>query len=338
MRVTLRPLVAALLVTEILVACVGSDPEFPLGPGGPSSTSEDGGSEGGASEPTDTDGGLEATVDAAPCDLAKPFGEPVPAPGVNDPNGGDDRSFRLTADGLYGIVDSKRVDDTAFRPYAVSRASTADAFSNPMRLTDLVSLPQLSSYVGFPVLTPDGLGVYFIVSTSGTGPDVWEARRTSRAGLFGDLTFVAALSSSGVEGAPWLLRDQSQIFFSRIDQGTSTPYVSVADIQGGAFANVRAAEGLSSSDGNDRPVVSDDGLTIYFSSRRSSTASDANIWRAQRSSTTSPFGAPTLVTELNSELDDEPSWLSPDGCTIYFSSNRAGSSGGYDVFVATRPK
>jgi len=71
---------------------------------------------------------------------------------------------------------------------------------------------------------------------------------------------------------------------------------------------------------------------------RVSTAPDANIWRAQRSSTTSPFGAPTLVTELNSELDDEPSWLSSDGCTLYFSSNRAGSSGGYDIFVATRPK
>ncbi|HVJ93910.1 MAG TPA: hypothetical protein VM580_29170 [Labilithrix sp.] len=332
MRVILAPVAAALAAAHLVFACVGSDPALSgLGSG------DAGGSDASTGEAT-ADAGTDASVDAAPCDRTKPFGQPVAAPGVNDPGGGDDRSFRLTADGLYGIVDSKRGDGGTFRPYEVSRASTADAFSNPTLLTTLTSVPQFSSYGGYPVLTPDGLGVYLIVATSGTGPDVWQATRSSRAGFFENLGLVAALSSTGVESAPWLLRDGSQVFFSRIDQGSGTSYLAVADIQGGAFANVRAVDGFSVQDENDRPVVSDDGLTIYFSSPKVAETAGTNIWRAQRSSKTSAFGAPELVTELNSELDDEPSWLSPDECTIYFASNRPGSTGGFDVFVATRPK
>jgi len=42
-----------------------------------------------------------------------------------------------------------------------------------------------------------------------------------------------------------------------------------------------------------------------------------------------------LVENVNSAGDDGPSWLSPDGCRMYISSDRAGTN---DVFVAQRER
>jgi hypothetical protein len=33
-------------------------------------------------------------------------------------------------------------------------------------------------------------------------------------------------------------------------------------------------------------------------------------------------------------MDEGPSWISPDGCRMYISSNRAGNN---DIYVAARP-
>jgi hypothetical protein len=85
------------------------------------------------------------------------------------------------------------------------------------------------------------------------------------------------------------------------------------------------------------PVLSDDKLTIYFSSTRSGTGTQgkADIWAAHRTSATGTFNAPTDVVELNGPATDQAGWLSLDDCRLYLSSNRR-SSGGYDVYVAER--
>jgi len=49
-----------------------------------------------------------------------------------------------------------------------------------------------------------------------------------------------------------------------------------------------------------------------------------------------PFAAPVPVTELNTLDSDESARLSPDELTVYFSTNRAGTLGGYDIYTATR--
>jgi Tol biopolymer transport system component len=49
------------------------------------------------------------------------------------------------------------------------------------------------------------------------------------------------------------------------------------------------------------------------------------------------FGPPTnLGPTVNSSSDDGGPSMSPDGCTVYFHSNRAGGYGGWDLYVATR--
>jgi len=78
-----------------------------------------------------------------------------------------------------------------------------------------------------------------------------------------------------------------------------------------------------------------DERTIYFA-RASSGPPECGV--ASRASANDPFDAPSRVTELDAvDALSHPTWLSPDGCTLYFVSNRAGSNA-LDVHRATKPK
>ncbi len=84
------------------------------------------------------------------------------------------------------------------------------------------------------------------------------------------------------------------------------------------------------------PVVSDDGLTVYFGSNRADPAALGlhDLWMATRSDPNGTFGAPRLVSELSSAADEWPAFASADDCRLYFVT---GASGKARIMVATRP-
>jgi hypothetical protein len=82
-------------------------------------------------------------------------------------------------------------------------------------------------------------------------------------------------------------------------------------------------------------TLTSDLLEIYFLSNRAPDGLDA-IYVATRNAVTDPFGAPQLATALDSTSIEQTAELSSDGLTMYLASSRAGSVGGYDVYVTTR--
>src|SRR5215470_1941714 len=56
----------------------------------------------------------------------------------------------------------------------------------------------------------------------------------------------------------------------------------------------------------------------------------------RRCSPTAPFQSPVKLAAIDTADSDENAWLSPDELTLYFSSTRTGTLGGYDIFMATR--
>ena len=60
----------------------------------------------------------------------------------------------------------------------------------------------------------------------------------------------------------------------------------------------------------------------------------ANILTAHLLTPTEAFTDLALVSELNTESAEIPSYLSPDGCTLYFDSDRLGRQ---HLWVATKP-
>ena len=77
----------------------------------------------------------------------------------------------------------------------------------------------------------------------------------------------------------------------------------------------------------DDPTLTSDLLEMYFN------RNDTAIFRATRASPTAAWGTPVEVPELGVATTPE---IEPDGLTIYLGSDRTGTAGGLDIFVATR--
>jgi hypothetical protein len=80
-----------------------------------------------------------------------------------------------------------------------------------------------------------------------------------------------------------------------------------------------------------RPQITDDLLTIYMEGVGLGTGDD--IWFSHRASTTDAFDPPQRLTAVNSTLDDEDPWVSPDQRTLLLSSARSGQ---YLIWESTR--
>jgi len=84
--------------------------------------------------------------------------------------------------------------------------------------------------------------------------------------------------------------------------------------------------------------ISSDGLSLYFDTRQSG-ASGAidDLWVATRATTDDDWGNPVnLGPTVNSSADDCYPSISADGLALYFTSNRPGGVGGYELWVTTR--
>jgi Tol biopolymer transport system component len=93
---------------------------------------------------------------------------------------------------------------------------------------------------------------------------------------------------------------------------------------------VRLAE-LSSANADDAPFFLGIPTTVYFVSRRP--GADQNLFVATRPSLADPFGEVVPLDDLNTPAQDTDPWLSPDGRTIYYSSDRDGPR---QIYVARR--
>jgi Tol biopolymer transport system component len=132
---------------------------------------------------------------------------------------------------------------------------------------------------------------------------------------------------------PYVLPDGSELYFSSSKGGDFDIYRSVRGVsEFGTPTPVSELNVAGASDGD--PLVAVDDLTIYFSSSRAGGLGLMDIWMARRTDKALPFGAPVNLTEVNSTGVDAPTWLSPDGCRLYLSSDRGDA--GYDIYVATR--
>jgi len=85
---------------------------------------------------------------------------------------------------------------------------------------------------------------------------------------------------------------------------------------------------------NQNPTLTGDVLDIYFTSNRGDTAAD--VWTAHRASRSDPFDPPMLVAEASSPLYETSPAISVDGLSLYVGSDRDGTTGGLDIWVATR--
>jgi hypothetical protein len=298
-----------------------------------------------ANKPADAPPSIDAPRDAAgsgsgsapACDVTKPFGTPMSVPGID---GSGDQIGGWFSPDLLTIYFNQLVPGLSVQNvYSAQRATGSDAFGTPMRLagvqTDSASVEQ-------PKVTANGLNLFMDGTASGSAR-IYVATRTTTLADFGAPALVAAVNSTDTADADaWINADATIMYLASVRPGSSSYdiYSTTRSSPTGTFATPAMVTELASTSVDDAPIASDDGLEIFFASTRSTTSNGRNdIYHATRASTSDPFSAISKVSELSTDAsEDFPTWLSPDRCTLMYTSDVAGGSGGYDIWIATRPQ
>jgi Tol biopolymer transport system component len=152
--------------------------------------------------------------------------------------------------------------------------------------------------------------------------------RPGRGQAFGTPAPLTAVNSTDDEAQPYFTPGNQQIWFGR------NGAIAMAVATSTGFATPTLVSELNTLGSQTFPVPSADGLYIYFASDRNGSGSASiDVFLARRASTTDQFGIPTTVAEVSSSVEDDPTWLSPDGCRLYISSMRSGTM---EIYVASR--
>lgn len=105
--------------------------------------------------------------------------------------------------------------------------------------------------------------------------------------------------------------------------GTSDIYISTRTTPSDPWSTPVLETELNTNMHDGSAFLSANKLTICFDSQRVSVQHD--IYCAKRVSATVPFDAPVAMTEINSPQSDQDPWISPDGKTLVFWSDRDGT-------------
>ena len=138
--------------------------------------------------------------------------------------------------------------------------------------------------------------------------------------------------------------------------GTFRPHLALTLLLGGMFALVTAqalpdnasrfsnwsapvnlGPVINSAFNDSQPAISNDDLSLYFSSTRPGGLGNVDIYVSQRANADDPWGSPVnLGPTVNSTSSEGNPAFSRDGHFMFFQSTRPGGLGGIDIWVSWR--
>lgn len=294
-----------------------------------------------ADAPLAPDGGADAPVDGPPmdapprCDPAKPFGAPMPIAELNTAM--SEVTPYLSQDELQILFASNRTGGVGGMDiYLASRTSPTGTFDAPILLPGVNTTMAESR----PMVTMGRLRLYVETNTTGMPAD-WEisgATRASTAAAFGAWAAIPQLNSTTADTAPFVLPDDSAIYFMSNRAVGGAHELWKSDHPGGNWTTPAAVPGVNLNDATmDYPFLTPDELTLYFSSSRTGGAGSRDIWMATRTSTTMRFSDPINIAALNTTASESGGWVSADNCVIYFTRDIGVAAANPQIFRAEKP-
>lgn len=267
----------------------------------------------------------EIVADAGPpqCDLDAPFADVRPLVEIN--TSANEHGAHLTADELTMFFARNQ------QLFRSTRASRKDVFAPPERLVfDADDGGVLLAGDFDPVLEPDGVTLYFSSTRAGyVDSDIWRAR--ANEGTFGGLEPVPGLATRSEESHPYPTR--TGMWLAVRAEGARKIWYAPRTTDG--FRPPAPVQELSDL-AEASPVLTPDELRIYFGRIRE--LGEVRIFTARRTNVAVPFETPVPVTELDGPGVRSPSWVSPDGCRLYFQRSFVEGGTDLDVFVAEKPR
>jgi hypothetical protein len=265
------------------------------------------------------------------------FQTPAPVTELASPSSRTDNPT-LTADLREIYFTTDRVSGNGDVWFA-TRAGASDAFGAPQP----VDAVNTSGFETSSAISADGLTLWFGSDRpGGVGAiDVWVAQRTARGAPWSTPVNVVALNSPSDDiprppGLHALVMPMASTRPAATNPGgVYQTYLAARPQTGAPFGTPVAIPELdytnrSTVDG----CLTDDGLTLFFSSAPAQAPVDggvdagagtSDLYVAWRRSTSEPFSVTQPLDDLNSAGDERDPWLSPDGHTLYFTSDRSGA-------------
>jgi len=190
-----------------------------------------------------------------------------------------------------------------------------------------------------PFLSFDGLTLYFSRLRSSTSlyGRIFEAKREKPYGPFTSIREISELNELNTNVfIPWVSSDNLRMYYTT-DPGRGKFYLKFSQR---ATVNDPWPKGTNISELNSlanyihSPRLTVDELTIFFAAYNIPGGKGGyDIWMATRPDRTSPFGNVKNLGEINTATTDSCGFPSPDGLTLYFTSDR---NSRFQLFKATR--
>lgn len=192
---------------------------------------------------------------------------------------------------------------------------------------------------GGPAPSADGLTLYF--SAIEAVESIFFATRATRGNQFAGAQLLPGVNDPlAADGTPFVSADDRSIFFFSTRADPAAPgerdlWVATRSGPGEAFSAPSLVPGVNTGELEHLPRLTPDGLSLMFVSGRPSENLHSNIWQSSRATLSSAFSIPVELPGVNSDTRDEGFWLSADGLTLLFASNRVPEAN-MDIWVATR--
>jgi Tol biopolymer transport system component len=222
----------------------------------------------------------------------------------------------------------------------VARVAKAEViFGTPTNLGPMVNS---SANEGSPHISADGLELYFHSDRPGGygDADIWVSTRATTDDEWGEAVNLGpVVNSSAAEVAPSISTDGLTLYFCDWGaprpggQGKSDLWVTTRATKDDAWGEpVNLGPTVNSPEQDGTPVISADGLELYFESDRPGGFGSDDLLVAKRATTQDDWGTPVNPgSTLNSADWEHCPTISSDGLTLFFDLGVPG-----DLMVTTR--
>ena len=200
-----------------------------------------------------------------------------------------------------------------------------------------------------PFLSPNEHVLYFYsnrpAGSCGSG-DIWMTRRRNEHSDWEEPSNLGCvLNTPADEIAPAFWEnpetEQAWLFYGSNRAGgigDYDVYASPLGEDGSAGPGILVPE-FSSPGRDTRIFIRKDGLEAFITSNRAGGQGGIDIWTSTRETLSEPWSVPiNLGIPVNSSANEGSPWLSNDGTTLYFFSDRLGGYGKRDIWYTTRAK